>query len=73
MRKVVGGFEKKIVLVLVCVTDRHDMTLSVKVALNLNKTNQPFQKRQILVSFKLKQLADDNFEFHVNGEKFSEE
>ena len=24
-----------------CVTDRHDMTLAVKVALNPNKTNQP--------------------------------
>ena len=24
-----------------CVTDRHDMTLAVKVALNLNTTNQP--------------------------------
>ena len=25
----------------ICVTDRHDMTLAVKVALNLNTTNQP--------------------------------
>ena len=24
-----------------CVTDRHDMTLAVKVALNSNTTNQP--------------------------------
>ena len=24
-----------------CVTDRHDMTLAVNVALNLNTTNQP--------------------------------
>ena len=24
-----------------CVTNRHDMTLAVKVALNPNKTNQP--------------------------------
>ena len=25
----------------ICVTDRHDMTLDVKVALNSNTTNQP--------------------------------
>ena len=24
-----------------CITDRHDMTVAVKVALNLNTTNQP--------------------------------
>ena len=28
-----------------CVTDRHDMTLAVKVALNPNTTNQPEFKR----------------------------
>ena len=27
-----------------CVTDRHDMTLAVKVALNPNTTNQPTSK-----------------------------
>ena len=26
-----------------CVTDRHDMTLTAKVALNLNTTNQPIK------------------------------
>ena len=26
-----------------CVTDRHDMTFAVKVALNPNTTNQPIQ------------------------------
>ena len=42
MKKVVGGIEKKIVLVLVCEsqeTDRHDLTSAVKVALNPNTTN----------------------------------
>ena len=29
-----------------CVTDCHDMTLAVKVALNLNTTNQPTQYNQ---------------------------
>ena len=28
-----------------CVTDRHDMTLTVKVALNLNTTNHASQKQ----------------------------
>ena len=31
----------------ICVTDRHDMTLAVKVALNLNTTNQPNLAPQI--------------------------
>ena len=31
----------------------------------------PFPKRQILDSSKLKELADDNFEFKENGRKFS--
>ena len=33
-----------------CVTDRHDMTLAVKVALNPNTTNQPnlFRKAGVL-------------------------
>ena len=30
-----------------------------------------FPKRQILDSFKLKEFADDNFKFDVNGRKFS--
>ena len=51
VRKVDSGFGKKFVLVLVwesqetmCVTDCHDMTLAVKVALNLNTTNNCFEK-----------------------------
>ena len=47
MRKVVGGFGKKSCVSTgvrkpgnTCVTDRHDMTLAVKVALNPNTTNQ---------------------------------
>ena len=31
----------------------------------------PFPKRQILDSSKLKEFADDNFEFDENGRKFS--
>ena len=33
----------------------------------------PFPKRQILQSSKLKELADDNFEFDENGGKFSKQ
>ena len=47
VRKVVGGFGKKICVSTgvrkpgnMCVTDCHDMTLAVKVALNPNSTNQ---------------------------------
>ena len=47
VRKVVGGFGKKSYVSTgvrkpgnTCVTDRHDMTLAVKVALNPNTTNQ---------------------------------
>ena len=52
VRKVVCGFGKKVVLVLVweshsgkhmCVTDRHNMTLAVKVTLNNQPTNQPIE------------------------------
>ena len=32
-----------------------------------------FPKRQVLDSFKLKEFADDNFEFDENGRKFSEQ
>ena len=32
---------------------------------------QPFPKRQILDSSKLKELADHNFKFDENGRKFS--
>ena len=35
--------------------------------------NQPFLKRQILDSSKLKQFADDNFKFDENGKKFSKQ
>ena len=31
---------------------------------------QPFTKRQILYSSKLKEFADDNFKFDGNGRKF---
>ena len=48
VRKVVGGFGKKSCVSTdvrkpgnTCVTDHHDMTLVVKVALNPNTTNQP--------------------------------
>ena len=49
VRKVVGGFGKKSCVSTgvrkpgntLCVTDRHDMTLAVKMALNPNTTNQP--------------------------------
>ena len=34
---------------------------------------QPFPKRQVLDSSKLKQFADDNFEFDKNGSKFSKQ
>ena len=47
VRKVIGGFEKESCVSTgvrkpgnICVTDRHDMTLAVKVALNPNTTNQ---------------------------------
>ena len=39
----------------------YDMTLAVKVVLNLNTTNQPEQ--QILDSSKVREFAEDNFEF----------
>ena len=45
-----------------CVTDRHDMTIAVKVALNPNTTNQPT---------KLKEFADDIFKFDESDGKFS--
>ena len=54
VKKVVGGFGKKIVLVLVCQsqeTDRHELTVAVNVALNPN-TN-------ILISI-LKRQSDVN-------------
>ena len=35
------------------------------------KISLPFPKRQILDSSKLKEFADDNFEFDENGRKFS--
>ena len=49
VRKVVGGFGKKSCVSTdvrkpgntICVTDRHYMSLAVKVALNPNTTNQP--------------------------------
>ena len=52
VRKVVGGFGKKSCVSTgvrkpgntLCVTDRHAMTLAVKVALNPNTTNQASKK-----------------------------
>ena len=34
-------------------------------------STEPFLKRQILDTSKLKELADDNFKVHENGRKFS--
>ena len=34
---------------------------------------QPFPKQQILDSSKLNEFADDNFEFYINGRKFSKQ
>ena len=59
VRKVVGGFGKKSCSYWcekarkhIYVTDRHDMTLDVKVALNPNTTNQPIlQFQRVLKSF----------------------
>ena len=67
MRKVVGGFGKKSFVSTgvrkpgnTCVTDRHDMTLAVKVTLNPNTTNQPtLPNAKILDQSKLKALADE--------------
>ena len=70
MRKVVGGFGKKSCVstgvrkpgnTVIYITDRHDMTLAVKVAVTLSHTT----------NFKLKEFADDNFKFYKNGRKFS--
>ena len=36
----------------ICVTDRHDMTLAVKVALNSNTTNQPTMPKWALKELK---------------------
>ena len=46
------------------VTDRHDVTLAVKVTLNPNTNKQ-------IDSSKLKEVADDNFKVDENGRKFS--
>ena len=61
VRKVVGGFGKKSCVstgvrkpgnTVMCVIDRHDITLAVKVALNPNTTNQPIdlEKANIFLS-----------------------
>ena len=63
MRKVVGGFGKKSCISTgvgkpgdtVCVTDRHDMTLAVKVALNPNTTNQQTKTFLLSISITLNQ------------------
>ena len=58
VRKVVGGFGKKSCVGTgvrkrgnTCVTDRHDMTSAVKVALNPNTTNQPNASQSIWIIF----------------------
>ena len=55
-RKAAGGFGKKSCISTgvrkpgnICVTDCHDMTLAVKVALNPNTTNQPTFHERIVV------------------------
>ena len=62
-----------------CVTDRRDMTLALKVALNPNTTNQVYGKRLFgctafnltLSQTKILELfADDNFEFDECGGNF---
>ena len=45
-----------------CVTNLHDLTLAVKVALNPNTINQ---------STKLKGFVKDNFKFDENGRSFA--
>ena len=39
--------------------------------LNSGLNDSPFPRRQILVSSKLKEFADNNFRFDKNGSKFS--
>ena len=63
------------------ITDKpHAIPLVCKIVCRNNKTVQCsvkkggfqlFPKRQILDFSKLKEFADDNFEFHVNGGNFS--
>ena len=55
-----------------CVTDRHNMTLALKVALNPNTTNQPSQlsKQKAfknIVGKKEKMLVTSIFSFSHNG------
>ena len=47
------------------------MTIAVKVELNLNTTNQPFSKRQILDLPNSKEFEDYDFKVGENGRKFS--
>ena len=42
-----------------------------KEILEIDLTLNPFLKRHVLYSSKLKELADDNFQFGKNGRKFS--
>ena len=46
-----------------CVTDRHDMTLAVKVALNLNTTNQSAFLVDIFCESMFTLSQDQNFIF----------
>ena len=45
--------------------------MPLKLLINTIQTFKPFPKRQILDSSKLKEFADNNFEFNENGRKFS--
>ena len=62
-----------------CVTDRHDMTLSVKVALNPKTTNEPMANDSISSSTKLLSRTDDenvrkgvfNFQYTVKYKYYS--
>ena len=62
-RKVVGGFGKKSCVSTgvrklgnICITDRHDMTLTVKVALNPNTTNDKLWTLTILKALQMTNL-----------------
>ena len=59
-----------------CVTDRHDMTLAVKVALNPNTTNQPTKttifsiQREIIITSlfrKLTKVLTNDFKTDITG------
>ena len=47
------------------------MAVKKKFCKYLTKRIQPYPKRQILDSSKLKQFTDDNFKFYENGRRLS--